>query len=104
MLNESLKDISTMCFHVIFQAIMDSFELETLAPDGGSRRDVKILMARCREESDRFINSSEFDTMVQLASIHYKVPSPCKVRERLRNFKQTRETLDLSQLIHQGRN
>jgi len=104
MLNESVKDISTMCFHVIFQAIMDSFGLETMTPDAKGGLAGKRLLERCKEEATHFVMSSDFDTFCNLAAIHHKVPSPVKVRERLATLKQTGEIMDLSALIVAGRN
>lgn len=82
------RDASTLAFQILFKAIEDAFGIGTVKLTGGSKRQEAKdnEMSRTIESARAFIASEDLETMCELASLHYEVPKPGKVRERLARF------------------
>lgn len=93
-------DASTLAFQVLFKAIEDAFGIGTVKLTGGSmKQEAKDNeMSRTIESARAFIASDDLETMCELASLHYKVPKPGKVRERLARFIASGESLAIREL------
>lgn len=94
------RDASTLAFQVLFKAIEDAFGIGTVKHGGGGKTQESKdgELARTIESARAFIASDDLETMCELASLHYEVPKPSKVRERLRRFLESGEKLDIREV------
>lgn len=94
------RDASTLAFQVLFKAIEDAFGIGTVKLSGGSiSQEAKDgEMRRVVESARAFIASEDLETLCELASLHYEVPKPGKVRERLARFIASGEEMNIREV------
>lgn len=100
--SEISKDVSTLAFHIMFQAITDAFGLGKLHL-GSSISDYEknTRASLVITESRAFIESEEFETVCELARIHYDAPTHQKVRDYLKRVKDGSVAYNKKDLIRE---
>lgn len=93
------RDVSTLAFHVLYQAITDAMGIGTLHRGGRTTDDSNKLHHQIiLSEARAFIASDNLELLYGLAKIHYEVPTPSKIRERLARLIVTDEKMDVREL------
>jgi hypothetical protein len=94
------RDASTLAFQVLFKAIEDAFGIGTVKLSGGSisqeAKDGEV--SRNIQSARAFIASEDLETLCELAALHYEVPRPSKVRERLARFIASGEEMNIREV------
>jgi len=94
------RDASTLAFQVLFKAIEDAFGIGTVKLSGGSisqeAKDGEV--SRNIQSARAFIASDDLETLCELAALHYEVPRPSKVRERLARFIASGEEMNIREV------
>ena len=100
--NELSYDAAKLAFYILFQAIKDAFDIETIRPaSGGSRSKTtqENQLRNQRIEVKNFIMSDDLDHLCAIAKTHYEIPSPEKIREHYIRYKASGKKLVLRELI-----
>jgi len=103
-LHDFTKDASILAFNIVYQAIIDAFELPTIQTWGGGNLKanspkMKQMLRNCRQDAVRFLFSDEIEDICKLASLHHYIPSPASIQRKYKEFKSNNVKLDMKELI-----
>lgn len=96
---EVRKDASVLAFYVVYQAILDAFELSYIHTSADAKQETRELARRTVvSEAREFINSEYMDALCELALQHHEMPPAVVIRRKLRDCVETGTKLNLREL------